>query len=435
MTSTEEKILVVDDIPANLEVIEEILSTAGYDVVTAIDGDRAIKRLSTYQPDLILLDIQMPGINGFEICQWIKSQPNLAEIPIIFITAFSDADSKLKGFESGGVDYITKPFHSSEMLARINTHLCLRRLNQDLEKEVLARTIELNSALRELQKSQLKLVQSEKMSALGNLVAGVAHEINNPVGFLKGNIPPAQDYVQDLLGLIDVYQSEYPQANTAVEDEIEAINLDFLREDLPKLLESMKTGVNRIRTISDSLRTFSRKDQEHKIVFNIHDGIDSTLLLLKHRTKANAKRPPIQVIKTYGEIPDVQCFPGQLNQMFMNILANAIDAFEETNQGKTFAEIEANPNVITIRTDCIDTNIEIQIQDNGCGMKSDTIERIFEQGFTTKDVGKGTGLGLAIAHQIAVDAHGGSLTVQSEVGQGTKFCIRLPLSDNSHTTV
>ncbi|WP_283757622.1 AAA family ATPase [Roseofilum casamattae] len=205
-------------------------------------------------------------------------------------------------------------------------------------------------ALVELQQAQLQLVQSEKMSALGNLVAGVAHEINNPVGFLQGNIQPAQDYVRDLLGLIDVYQTEYPQENETVEDEIEAIDLEFVREDLPKLLNSMNLGVDRIRNISTSLRTFSRTDKEHKTAFNLHEGIESTLLILKHRTKANEQRPKVEVVKNYGELPEVQCFPGQLNQVFMNILANAIDAFEEANQGKTYQEIEASPNMIAITT-------------------------------------------------------------------------------------
>ncbi|NEO86747.1 MAG: AAA family ATPase [Spirulina sp. SIO3F2] len=287
------------------------------------------------------------------------------------------------------------------------------------------------TALTDLQQAQLQLVQSEKMSALGNLVAGVAHEINNPVGFLQGNIQPAQDYVQDLLGLIDIYQTEYPQANEAVEDEIEAIDLGFVREDLPKLINSMNAGVDRIRNISNSLRTFSRKDQEHKTAFNIHDGIESTLLILKHRTKANEQRPKVEVLKHYGELPEVQCFPGQLNQVFMNILANAIDAFDEANQGKTYQEIEASPNTITVTTSVIDEQVQIQIQDNGCGMKPETVERIFEQGFTTKDVGKGTGLGMAIAHQIITEKHGGTITCVSEPNIGTKFLITLPLCESS----
>ncbi len=286
------------------------------------------------------------------------------------------------------------------------------------------------TALQDLQKAQLQIIQSEKMSALGNLMAGVAHEINNPTGFLEGNIQPAQEYVQDLLGLIDLYQSEYPQPTEVIAEEIEAIELEFLREDLPKLLGSMNVGVERIRNISSSLRTFARQDQEHKTTFKIHEGIDSTLLILKHRTKANQKRPEIEIVRNYGEIPLVECFPGQLNQVFMNILANAIDAFEEANVGKTLAEIKENPNRITLYTSVIDENqVQIEIEDNGTGMKQQTKERIFEQGFTTKGVGKGTGLGMAIAHQIITEKHGGKITCDSTLGKGTTFTIILPITE------
>ena len=293
----------------------------------------------------------------------------------------------------------------------------------ELEKEVLAKT----TAFEELKQTQIQLVQSEKMSSLGQLVAGVAHEINNPVGFLKGNIQPAQNYVKDLLGLIDLYQEKMPNPDAEIEDEIEEIDLDFVREDLPNIINSMNAGVERIRKISDGLRIFSRQDRDHKTAFNLHEGIDSTLLILTHRTKTNEQRPEVKVIKNYGELPDVQCFPGQLNQVFMNILANDIDAFDEANQGKTFKEIKVDPNMITITTSVVDEQVKIQIQDNACGMKPETIERIFEQGFTTKEVGKGTGLGMAIAHQIITEKHGGSIECSSELGKGTIFTIALPI--------
>ena len=283
------------------------------------------------------------------------------------------------------------------------------------------------TALTDLQQAQLQLVQGEKMSALGNLVAGVAHEINNPVGFLQGNIKPAKDYVQDLLGLIDLYQEKYPEPDAEIEDEIEAIDLDFVREDLPNLIESMNTGADRIRSISTSLRTFSRMDVEHKTAFDIHDGIDSTLLILKHRTKANEARPAVEITKYYGELPELQCFPGQLNQVFMNILANAIDAFDDANRGKSCEEIEREPNRIQIHTVIMSEGVQVQIRDNGCGIEPDAVERIFEQGFTTKRVGKGTGLGMAIAHQIVTEKHGGSITCASKLGEGSTVRIILPL--------
>jgi PAS domain S-box-containing protein len=296
---------------------------------------------------------------------------------------------------------------------------------------------ELEQALQELQQTQMQLVQSEKMSALGNLVAGVAHEINNPVSFIAGNIEPALDYVKDLFGLIDLYQQIYPNPDADIEDEIEAIELDYVREDLPKLIHSMKLGVERIRNISTSLRIFSRADQDYKVPFNLHEGIDSTLLILKHRLKANEKRPAIEVIKNYGNLPEVKCFPGQLNQVFMNVLANAIDAIEESTSGRSFHQIKASENLITIQTEFIegsdDLNADhdtviIRVTDNGAGMTESVKQCIFDQLFTTKAVGKGTGLGLAIAHQIIVEKHGGSIEVESQLGQGSTFVITLPVN-------
>jgi len=285
----------------------------------------------------------------------------------------------------------------------------------------------LEESLKDLQQAQLQLVQSEKMSALGNLVAGVAHEINNPVGFIAGNINPAQEYLEDLFGLIDLYQQEYPEPSEAIEEEIEAIDLEFLREDLPQLIASMREGTNRIGHISDSLRIFSRVDKDYKVPFDLHQGIDSTLLILKHRLKANEERPAIEIVKDYGELPEVQCFPGQINQVFMNLIANAIDALEETNQGRSFDEIAANPNQITLKTSATAKEVTVRITDNGIGMPPEVKERIFEQGFTTKAVGKGTGLGMAIAHQIIVEKHGGTIVCNSELGKGTEFMIHLPV--------
>ncbi|MDF0552376.1 ATP-binding sensor histidine kinase [Kamptonema sp. UHCC 0994] len=282
-------------------------------------------------------------------------------------------------------------------------------------------------ALTDLKQAQLTIVQSEKMSALGNLIAGVAHEINNPVGFLTGNIEPALDYINDLLGLIDLVQEKYPQLHPEIQEEIENIELEYIREDLPKLVGSMREGVKRIQDISTSLRTFSRADTDRPIACNIHDGIDSTLMILKHRLKANKNRPEIKVIKDYGNLPQIECLPGQLNQVFMNILANAIDALDESNIGQNFAEIKANSNQIKITTSLENQAVKIAIADNGKGMNEEVKEKIFDHLFTTKGVGKGTGLGLAIAQQIIEEKHGGKILVNSVPGEGTVFSIAIPV--------
>ncbi|WP_008309979.1 AAA family ATPase [Leptolyngbya sp. PCC 6406] len=298
-----------------------------------------------------------------------------------------------------------------------------------MELSIQEKNRTLEQAMAELQHAQMKMIQSEKMSALGNLVAGVAHEINNPIGFLNGSINNTKEYTRNLLGHLALYQQHHPNAAAPIQDNAEEIDLEFLSEDLPKLLESMKGATDRIKGISTSLRTFSRADTDYKIRANLHEGIDSTLLILKYRLKANEHRPAIEVIQDYGDVPTIQCFPGQLNQVFMNILANAIDIFDEMAQDVSFAQLKSHPQHITIRTTTQAKQVQIQISDNGKGMTEDVRTRIFDHLFTTKGVSKGTGLGLTIARQIVVEKHSGSLEVYSELGQGTEFCIRLPIVD------
>jgi signal transduction histidine kinase/GAF domain-containing protein len=286
---------------------------------------------------------------------------------------------------------------------------------------------ELLQAFQELQETQVQLIQSEKMSALGNLVAGIAHEINNPVSFLSGNIQPALEYIQDIFALLNLYQQKYPNPDSEIQDQIEEMDLDFIRTDLPNLINSMHEGVRRIQGISNSLRTFSRADCDYPVAYDIHDGIENTLLILKHRLKANEYRPEIQVMSEYGQLPEVKCFAGQLNQVFMNILANAIDALEESNAKRSFANIAQNPNRISITATSNDLEqVIINIKDNGQGMTQEVKEHIFEHLYTTKGVGKGTGLGLAIAHQIIVEKHGGTIDVKTSLGEGTEFTIIIP---------
>ncbi|MBD2499524.1 ATP-binding protein [Anabaena azotica] len=308
-----------------------------------------------------------------------------------------------------------------------------------------AQTEKLQQALHELQLAQTKLIQSEKMSSLGQLMAGVAHEINNPVNFICGNLKYVAEYAKDLLHLLQEYEKLIPQMPPELEVELDAIDLEFIREDLPKLLDSMKIGSDRIVEIVKSLKNFSRHDEAEMKTVNIQDGINGTLMILGHRLKSTPHHSAIEVIKDYTDIPLIECYPGELNQVFMNILANAIDALEQSivNSQQSIVnsqlstvnsqlstvnhEILTTPQ-ITIRTEAIDDQwVVIRIADNGPGIQPEIMERIYDPFFTTKEVGKGTGLGMAISHQIVVERHRGILKCRSQPGQGTEFWIQIPV--------
>lgn len=284
---------------------------------------------------------------------------------------------------------------------------------------------DLKQALSELQQTQSHLIQAEKMSSLGQLVAGIAHEINNPVNFIHGNLKYLQEDVQNLISLLHLYQKYYPQPPSEIEEKAAIIDIIFLEHDLPKILNSIKIGSERIRNIVDSLRNFSRHDEAEIKPVDIHSGIESTLLILQHRLKSNGEAIEIQVIKQYGELPLVQCYASAINQVFMNIISNGIDALRDAQ--KNCADWNKEPTII-IRTLVNDSqNLVVSIADNGLGMEQSVINKIFEPFFTTKSVGSGTGLGLSISYSIVVKKHGGKLSCISAPGEGAEFAIEIPL--------
>jgi signal transduction histidine kinase len=274
----------------------------------------------------------------------------------------------------------------------------------------------------------MQVIQSEKMSSLGQLVAGIAHEINNPVNFIHGNLTHLEEYTQNLLQMIELYQQRHPSNDPEVQAMAEEIDLEFVTEDIQKIVSSMKVGTERIRDIVVSLRNFSRMDEADFKDVDIHEGIESTLLILQHRIKDRADRPAIVVIKDYATLPKVECFPGQLNQVFMNILVNALDALEDMNTKRSYQELKDTPNQIRIRTCAIDNQcVEVAIADNGIGMPDRVKQRIFDPFFTTKPTGKGTGLGMSISYQIITEKHGGKIQCFSTPGSGTEFVIQIPI--------
>lgn len=420
-------ILVVDDNLNNLQLMCDVLEKQGYQVAIAQTGEQALEIAPITNPDIILLDIMMPGIDGFETCERLQEQPQTQAIPILFMTALSDTVSQVKGLTLGAVDYITKPIKQAEVLARIEVHLALR-------------------------KAQLELIQNEKMAALGQMVAGVAHEINNPVSFIRGNLDPVQTYAESLLSLVKLYETRTtPSTIQAFEEEID---LSFIKRDFVSTISSMQAGTERIQKIVQSLRTFSRLDESDQKAVDLNENIDSTLLLIRHRLEKQetktATRPKIAIVKHYSELPSVACYPGKLNQVFLQLINNAIDALNEAfaqplsdsrlDSKSDSLSISNSPSenskplrsaqpTITLSTALENGQAIIQVADNGPGIPKNLQHRIFDHFFTTKPVGSGTGLGLTIARTIICEDHQGQLTLQSQAGKGTQFTIALPLSE------
>lgn len=326
-------------------------------------------------------------------------------------------------YASLAVGCTRKPDNTVDYVAALMQDITDRKLAEtalrESEQQLREQAEELEQTLGELQQTQTKMIQSEKMSSLGQLVAGVAHEINNPVNFISGNLTHAKEYTSDLLHLVQLYQQHYPEPIVEIQDAIEDVDLEFLIGDLPKLLVSMGIGAERIQKIVLSLRNFSRMDEAEQKAVDIHEGIDSTLIILQNRCKAKGDQHDINVVKDYGKLPLVSCYPGQLNQVFMNILSNAIDALESS---------QPLAPEIRIRTEPVGSDrILIKIADNGSGVPLAVQSRLFDPFFTTKPVGKGTGLGLSISYQIVVEKHQGQLSCSSTPEQGTEFQIEIPI--------
>ncbi len=422
-------ILVVDDTPDNLRLLAAMLATQGYEVRKALSGKMAITACQMLLPDVILLDINMPDMDGYQVCQCLKENSATANIPVIFISALDDILDKVKAFDVGGVDYITKPFNSTEVILRIENQLNLRKLQLQLQQKNHL----LEQALSDLKSAQIQQIQNEKMIALGKLVGGIAHEINNPISSIYGNLEYLEQYHQDIIDLINIYQQEYPEVSPRIQAYTEIKDINFMLEDLNSILAEMYRGSNRIRSIVLALQNFARQDEAKLKKVDIHEGIESTLLILENRLQTSINRPKIEIIRNYGKLLPVDCYVSELNQVFMHLIDNAIDAIAgEFNQSKshpqTTSSLGTTP-MIHISTQMNKENrVAIAITDNGPGIPPETLPHIFDPFFTTKDVNKGRGLGLAISYQIITQKHHGTITCDSLPGKGTKFTLEIPIT-------
>lgn len=417
-------ILVVDDEAHNRNVIAAQLRHEGYEIVSVASGEDALSEIDHRLPDLVVLDVMMPGISGFDVAEILKAESRTANIPIIMLTALSDADSRMAALSNGVEEFLTKPVAKAELVMRVRNLLKLKRYQNALERysallesRVADSAGKLESASHRLSQMESQLLQSEKMSAIGLLAAGVAHEINNPIGFVNANLGTLRNYLEGLLSLLADYETlvEACGKDSPVMERLrqkrQAIDIDYVREDAPMLIEESLDGLSRVRRIVQDLKRFAHVDLNPTWeMADIHECIDSALNIANNEIKYRAA-----VRKSYGDLPQVECLPSQLGQVFLNLLVNAAQAIPDDVRGE-----------IDIRTGVSGESVWIEIADNGRGISPEHQGRIFDPFFTTKPVGEGTGLGLSLSYGI-VKTHNGMIAVCSEPGKGTIFHISLPL--------
>ncbi|MEM9946201.1 MAG: response regulator [Cyanobacteria bacterium P01_D01_bin.36] len=426
-------ILIVDDMPTNVEVLAGALMKAGYQVAVALDGESAIAQIQYKSPALILLDVMMPGIDGFETCRRLKDSPKTQTIPIIFMTALSETVNKSKGFSLGAVDYITKPFDAQEVLARVGTHLKLHQLTTELEATVESRTAELTSALEQLQQTQTQLIQSERMSLVGEISAGIAYEMSNPVNYIRGNLRHLETNLTQLLAFAEDVHPQLQSFKDSDEATCQvtltqlseaALDLDFefVREDLPKILGSFNRGTDKIQQLISNLRTFADSDKSGQQTVDIHELLEGCLSLLGHKLQAKTRRNAIQVNKDYQSIPKIKCYPAALSQALIGILLSYIDRSEATKNDETGALPQ-----ISVQTAC-------QSEDWVVIKLSIGISHIFSPSSASYDaqnekeqlLANLDDMNLMLAHGILTQQHQGRLHQQTENGH-TFVTLELPL--------
>ncbi len=412
-------IMVVDDKPSNLKLLGKMLKEKGHQIRIFPKGELAVKSAMADPPDLILLDINMPEIDGYEVCRRLKENQSTRDLPVIFISAFTATEDKIKAFRLGGVDFITKPFQVEEVHARVEIHLALKYIKAALEEKNKV----LEQALNDLQAAQQQLILSEKMAALGVLVAGIAHEINNPVNFIKTSVVGLQNDMQDLEELIQAYETcaetcPLPIRLEQIVKIKKKIDYHLLMKEMPEMVRNVLEGIRRTEEIIGSLRTYSRLDKVETEKTDLHELIEAALVILKNRHKKQ-----IRILKHYAPLPSISAHPGKLIQVLINILSNAIDAVQKKK--------EPEHAVISIETTEQLRNktnyVLIQISDNGPGIPKDILNNIFDPFFTTKAVGEGVGLGLAISFGI-MQEHQGTIEVHSNPDEGTTFSLLLPVN-------
>ncbi|MEM6451811.1 MAG: response regulator [Cyanobacteria bacterium P01_D01_bin.105] len=431
-------VLVVDDQPMVIESICQLLASEADIAVTAChDPTRALSMAAELKPTVILQDLVMPDVDGLTLMKFFRAHPLTKEIPVIVLSSKEDAPTKAISFAAGANDYLVKLPDPIELIARLRYHSqayvnLLKRNeaeqtlvhNKVLEERVEERTRELRQTLDSLKQAQSRLVHNEKMTSLSQLVAGIAHEVNNPINVIYGNLNYMNGYVQDLLELIQTYQEHYPEPAPPIVEQLEDLDLAFTSKDLLQSFDSLRNGAKRIRDLVLSLRNFSRFDEAELKTVNIQEGIDSALAML------SAQLDGIEIKKDYGKLPKVNCYAGQLNQVFMHLITNALEALR-LDSAHDNPSPQLHISTMTLGNDAQAKNVSIWIADNGPGISPNIQDRIFDPFFTTKAVGEGTGLGLSISHQIVTAQHGGLLKCYSVPGQGAKFLIELPVSQQA----